>query len=100
MSRNNPTGGALPAIIGPALPPAPVTRILLRHSRTEIEGFISVAISLLDLADGDPDAEEDDPAGACDEDGINTYFPDAFGPGCIISDDDNEHDGREEEYGE
>ena len=47
------------------------------------------------------DAEEDDPAGQCDEDGVNTQAAMArgTGPGCPIADPDGEHDGREEEYG-
>lgn len=38
-------------------PPAAITRILSRFDRRELEGFISVALDLLDLADGDPDVE-------------------------------------------
>ena len=43
--------------------------------------------------------EDDDPAGQCDEDGVNTEFAMARGggPGCIISDPDAEDDGREQE---
>ena len=45
--------------------------------------------------------EDDDPAGQCDEDGINTEFATACGggAGCIISDPDAEHDGREQDEG-
>lgn len=46
-------------------------------------------------------AEESDPQGQCDEDGINTYpagILDGHGPGCIISDNDFEHDGGEPDY--
>ncbi|MXP28107.1 hypothetical protein GRI58_04630 [Porphyrobacter algicida] len=37
------------------------------------------------------DAEEDDPSGQCDEDGINTsqFLTRNCGPGCIISDSDH-----------
>lgn len=93
---NGASSRALP-IVGLHLPPAAITNVLMRHSRQEIEGFISVAIELLDLADSDPDTEEDDPAGVCDEDGINTEHFSSLGPGCIISDCDNEHDGCEPE---
>lgn len=50
-------------------------------------------IALLDRVDGDPDAEEDDPSGQCDEDGINTSLVALQlrpGPGCPISDSDRE----------
>ena len=53
-------------------PPMPaVTRILAQFDREQIEGFIEIAIGLLDIADGDPDAEEDnqDCCVACDDTG-------------------------------
>jgi hypothetical protein len=40
-------------------PPAAVSRVLRTFGRAELEGFIAVAIDLLDLADGNPDAEEE-----------------------------------------
>lgn len=48
-------------------------------------------LALLDRFDGDPDCEEDDPAGQCDEDGVNTasgsfLWGSPEGPGCPISD--------------
>lgn len=53
--------------MGSLIPPRaiadPVHRILGRFNRDQISGFISVAIDLLDLADGDPDSED----GADDE---------------------------------
>ena len=66
----------------------PIDRLLSRFGRRQIEGFIAVAIDLLDLADGDSDIElngdehdhnnaEDD---FCDHNG--------FGPGCPVSDPD------------
>lgn len=101
-------------------PVAPIARVLSRFDRSQIEAFAEVAIALLDLADGDADAEvtaaeddfhaltgdgpgcpladpaevddeaeEDDPAGQCDEDGINTAFEGRrlhAGPGCPIGD--------------
>jgi hypothetical protein len=42
-------------------PPAAVTRKLATFDRHQLEGFIAVALDLLDLADGDLDLEEDDP---------------------------------------
>lgn len=83
------------------VPPAPVLQIMTRYSRAEIEGFISVAIGLLDLKDGDPDVEangdEEDSTQAEDEAGGHTRY--GGGPGCSISDPDHEHDGREHEEG-
>lgn len=93
------------------VPPAPVLAVLSRYRREDIESFVAIAIDLLDLADGDPDAEiddhpeEDDPHGQCDEDGINTAFSTVAatsdgGAGCILSDPGGcEHDGREPDEG-
>lgn len=43
------------------VPPAAISRVLASFERHELVGFISVAIDLLDLTDGDLDLEEDDP---------------------------------------
>ena len=40
-------------------PPPAVMRVLSRFDRAQIEGFVEVAIGLMDLADPDPDAEPD-----------------------------------------
>jgi len=40
-----------------------ILRILTRYDRPKMEGFIAVAIDLLDMLDGDPDIEDDDPGG-------------------------------------
>lgn len=70
-------------------------RLLDRHSPGEIAQAIEVLIDLCDLLDGDPDleaepdAEEDDPSGQCDEDGINTALGNVIfwqGPGCPLGD--------------
>ena len=135
--------GTIQQQIGFAPMPA-VAKILSRYDRSQLEDFISVAIGLLDVADGDPDletddsdyepdddakgdpswtewhtrgrrkadpgihdrhgrsmhedAEDDDPAGEYDEDAYTGTRPRGHGPGCIISDSDIEHDGREEVY--
>jgi hypothetical protein len=49
-------------------------------------------IALLDRFDGDPDDEESDPSGQCDEDGVNTalHVLAERTAGCILS--DNDHD--------
>jgi len=39
-------------------PPAAITRVLATFDRNQLEGFIAVALDLLDLADGDPEAED------------------------------------------
>ena len=78
------------------IPPAPVLAVLSRYKREDIEAFIAIAIDLVDLADGDPDieeddhSEEDDPSGQCDEDEISTSHALALSgaAGCLISDDD------------
>jgi hypothetical protein len=138
------------------IPPAPaVMAILDRFNRDELGHTIEVLIALLDIWDGDPDAEtgndveddfmltanaveratsdpsvdcvdqdagayvewhtmrgsqkggpntlagheddeEDDPAGQCDEDGINTKRSAVLcsGPGCTISDPDKAVDDK------
>lgn len=60
-------------------PPAAVSRVLASFNRDQLEGFIAVAIDLLDLADPDPDAEET---------GLEDSFMDhpADGPGCPVAD--------------
>lgn len=65
----------------PSLPRALLSRLVER------------AIECLDDMDGDPDIEDDDPAGQADEDGINTGIPivvehgqSLYGPGCPWSD--------------
>lgn len=89
----------------PSIAPAPVVmRILGRFDRPTLEAFLSVAIDLLDTMDGDPDAEDADPAGQCDEDGVNTDFAVlryTNGAGCEIGDPGgDEHDGREPDHDE
>jgi hypothetical protein len=88
------------------LPPAVISRVLSRFDRTQLSAFITVAIDLLDIADGDADAEEDDPAEAngdetdgnfAEDDPCARFLNIDSGPGCIISDpdkgvDDEAHD--------
>ena len=72
-----------------------VARILSRFDRPKLEGFITVAIGLLDVLDGDPDFE--------DATGEDDAFEDHnerlgyYGPGCPVADidkgiDDDRHD--------
>lgn len=41
------------------VPPATITRVLSTFDRQQLEGFVAVAIDLMNLADGDPDQEGD-----------------------------------------
>jgi len=78
-------------------PAAPMLRLLSRFDRAKVEAFAEISIAMLDLIDPDPDLEDGDEDGQCDEDEINTNLTAQWGvgPGCTISDDDAEHDGRE-----
>jgi len=102
MATNPLRGEAAPVTLPGTIPPMPaVARILSRYDRGKLAAFVTVAIDLLDVMDGDPDLEEDDPSGVADEDGINTLVGDGSflgqrGPGCPISDPGGcEHDGGE-----
>ena len=71
---------------------AAVAQFLARCDRSQLDALIEIAIDLADSLDGDTEAEEDDPAGQCDEDEINTcslvsaLYPQSSGPGCPMSD--------------
>lgn len=69
-------------------PVTPLLQLLSRLDRKKVEAFVEVSIAMLDLIDGDPDIEEDDPSGQCDEDEVNTGFEIAreAGAGCPIAD--------------
>lgn len=96
MATHAPITGApsrAPVIRHPAaLPPMPaVQRVLLRyarHDRETLEAFLSVAIDLLDLVDGDIDRE--DATNLEDDFALSAMATDyaASGPGCSISDQD------------
>lgn len=84
--------------IAKGIPPAAVLRVLAQHSRKHLEGFIEVAITLLDLADGDPDQEPngDERDGSTAEDDWWPHGRWKGEAGCPISDPGGcEHDGRE-----
>lgn len=94
------------------IPPMPaVARILSRYDRDHLSAFISVAIDLIDILDGDTDLEEmdaedsfsfsgpaqpylndgpgcpfSDEGGQRDEDGVNTLGTPHDGPGCPFGD--------------
>lgn len=80
----------------PARPPRipAVARILSQFDRPKLEGFITVAISLLDVMDGDADEESN--GDELDGDKSEDEFMDhaANGPGCPIADPDSAVDDR------
>lgn len=68
-----------------SVPDMPVlARILARFEREELEGFIAVAIDLLDVAAGDDDIEEDD-SDCGVEDGPRGFDPEE--DRCLAGDD-------------
>ena len=91
-------------------PPAAVSRMLATFNRDQLAGFIEIAISLLDLADPDPDIEEngdEEDAGIPEQHGFQHQFrAEIIALGEDAEDDDPpedgdedcEHDGREEEH--
>lgn len=78
----------------PSLPLDLLAQAVPMLTRHELAALTERLIERLDLMDGDPDAEDDDPAGQCDEDGVNTnsgiflmHERKRDGPGCYISED-------------
>jgi hypothetical protein len=72
---------------------------MAKFDRATLEGFVEVAIAVLDCTDGDPDVEANG-----DEQDHNfseecfVRHRSNFNPGCPISDPGGcEHDGREEQ---
>lgn len=89
-----------------ALPFATALAVIPSLPRPLLSRLVSRAIERLDEIDGDPDLEDDDPSGQCDEDEINTGL--AFisahgisldGPGCPISDPGEPEEGSVASYG-
>lgn len=86
----------LPTDMG-IVPLSAVARALAGFSRDQLGSAVEVMIALMDIADDDPDAEEDDDSGQSTEDEIS-YGDAQFGrrgPGCEISDPDSAVDDRE-----
>jgi len=76
-----------------ALPLALLAQAIPMLSRHELESLTERLIDRLDQIDPDPDLEDDDPSGQCDEDGANCgsgnfamHGTSYNGPGCYISD--------------
>lgn len=85
---------AEPLTLVPGLAPAAaIMRVLARFDREQIEMAAEVLIALLDLRDGDPDAE------TCATEDDFTPMPAEvdFGPGCIIADAAEDDDPAEED---
>ena len=85
-------------------PPAPaVIAILSRFDRSQLEGFIEIAIELTETLDGDPDIElnGDEADGSLSEDDFNGHNCPMHlqGPGCPISDpaEEDDHCGQSTE---
>lgn len=89
-----------------------LAKFLARLDRLALEAVAQAAIDRLDELDGDPDMEDDDPAGQSDEDGLNCgdgiFYLHGIahdGPGCPISDtgvgdrDSEDDSGRCVEFG-
>ena len=77
------------------VPPAAISRVLSRFDRPALEGFISVALDLLDLADGDADIEPngDEVDGSMGEDDFCSHAEGGMsGIGCPLSDPGEEDD--------
>lgn len=96
---SNPIGReAQPVTLPGTMPPMPaVARILSRYDRPKVEAFIAVALDLLDVLDGDADAEldGDDADGDFAEDEPAARFARlGNGPGCIIGDPDEAADDQ------
>lgn len=72
------------------LPVGLLARAVLQLPRDDMERLAQSLIDRLDAMDGDPDDEDDDPAGQCDEDGINTalHVLAQLGAGCRLADED------------
>jgi hypothetical protein len=71
-----------------------IAQALPKLSRHELASLAERLVDRLDELDPDPDLEEDDPSGQCDEDERNTgsgvfmmHGTSYMGPGCPISHD-------------
>ena len=76
----------------------PIAQILSRFDRKQLSAFITVAVDLLDVIDGDADQEEVDAEDSFALSPAAIYF--TSGPGCDIADpdkaiDDDACDGSE-----
>ena len=75
---SGPTTFTLAAGMAPA---APLMRLLAQFDRKKVEAFAEISVALLDLMDGDPDAEI-----TSAEDEFSSPNPFERGPGCDIAD--------------
>lgn len=85
---------AEPVTLIPGLPGvAPVMRVLSRFDRHQLETAAEVLIALMDLQDGDPDAEVTD----AEDDFLTLPAGVDFGPGCALADAAEVDDEPEED---
>lgn len=82
-----------------------LARMMAALDRGIVATLVGMGIAELDRRDGDPDLEDDDPAGgenAEDDFHLHAGLPYRLptGPGCLLANGDAEHDGREEEAGQ
>lgn len=83
-------------------PPSPVivVQALARLNRNQLAGIITVAIDLLDIADGDTDLEPNGDELDGDWRSEDSFeYHGGYGPGCPVADDDHEEDGCEPDDG-
>jgi hypothetical protein len=66
----------------------PIERVLSRFDRRALTGFITVAIDLRVLADGDRDIEANGDEIDCDRSEDDFMYHGGYGPGCPIADPD------------
>lgn len=83
--------------IGPPAPPPAVMAILNRFNRDQLGNAIEVLVALLDVWDGDPDAEVE----LVEDDFFERPIGIDFGPGCDISDapEDDDDDTAVDDQG-
>ncbi len=80
----------------------PTDAAALSIIRNSLRGAIDELVSLLDQLEGDADAEangEETDNNHSEDDALD-YERFGNGPGCVYSDPDAEHDGREQESGQ
>lgn len=72
------------------------------HTRNSVGLQAGVEAPAFETCGTSEDDEDDDPAGQCDEDGVNTELDRlaGHGPGCMIADEDFDYGGAVPSYGE
>ena len=84
MATTDHRGDSVLSKLPPHFAPLPtVMRTLAQFDRAKLEGFITVAIGLLDVLDGDPDTET---ITNVEDEGIDPLLAEGAGPGCPVAD--------------